>query len=163
MKFENLSSTTLSYLYYIIQQFVSQRIFLFDIGELISQAERVGLEVKVSVLSPRNLVLVHVSISGLHGDSALKRSVQIPCSFPVLAVLVDTFKRNSCGSKNDSNFFHFSPCSCCSLIQQDSALIWEGSRNVQSRDVKCFSFYSIHTCFLLCVFQCRNNGPHAWL
>ena len=62
MKFENLSSTTLSYLHYITQQFVSQRIFLFDIGELISQAERVGLEVKVSVLSPRNLVLVHVSI-----------------------------------------------------------------------------------------------------
>lgn len=107
MKFENLSSTTLSYLHYITQQFVSQRIFLFDIGELISQAERVGLEVKVSVLSPRNLVLVHVSISGLHGDSALKRSVQIPRSFPVLAVLVDTFKRNSCGSKNDSNFLTF--------------------------------------------------------
>ena len=83
------------YLDYIAQQVISHSILLLNFRKLIGQSKRVGLEVQVGVLPAWDFIFIHVGITSLHCDCTLKWRVQLPGSFPVLAVFMDPLDWNS--------------------------------------------------------------------
>lgn len=77
-----------THLHDVSENLIGDGVLLLDVGELLAEPERVGLEVQIGVLATGNLVLVHVRVAGLHGDGALERRVQKASLLPVGAVLV---------------------------------------------------------------------------
>lgn len=80
---------------YISQESVRLSVLFLYLCKLISEPQRVGLEVKISILPTRNLVFVDVCISCLHGHRAFEWRVQLTCSFPVLTVFMNSLDWNT--------------------------------------------------------------------
>ena len=53
-----------THLHNVSENLIGDGVLLLDVGELLAEPERVGLEMQVGVLAAGNLVLVHVGVAG---------------------------------------------------------------------------------------------------
>lgn len=54
------------------------------------------LEVQVGVLTPWNLILIHIRVARLHGSRAVKGRIQSPGPLPVLTVVKHALQGYPC-------------------------------------------------------------------